>query len=103
MRYEWKQKIPKKSCIFVYAYNEKWFRKNGSTREQNLLESLKDYAKPKEYKFTPERVSPNLHWLNLQYYVWKIDFTVTGNTMDISSLAKWLNLLQYWILEEIAR
>ena len=37
------------------------------TEEQNLLESLKKYAKLKEYKFTLQRVRPRLHLLNVQY------------------------------------
>ena len=39
----------------------------GLTRHQNLLESLKKYAKLKEYKFTLQRVRPRLQLLNVQY------------------------------------
>ena len=38
-------------CIFDDDY-KKVFPKIGLTRQQNLLESLKNYAKLKEYKFT---------------------------------------------------
>ena len=38
----------------------------GMPREQNLLESLKNYAKVKEYKFTLQCVRPRLHLLNVQ-------------------------------------
>ena len=41
--------------------------KFGSTREQNLLESLKNYAKLKDYSFTLQWVRPRLHLLNVQY------------------------------------
>ena len=41
-------------------------KKIGLTREQNLLESLKNYAKLKEYKFTLQWVRPRLHLLNVQ-------------------------------------
>ena len=42
-------------------------KKFGLTREQNLLESFKNYAKLKEYKFTVQWMRPRLHLLNLQY------------------------------------
>ena len=42
-------------------------KKFGLTRQQNLLESLKSYAKLKEYKFTLQWVRPRLHLLSVQY------------------------------------
>ena len=45
--------------------------KIGLTREQNLLESLKTYAKLKDHKFVQQRVRPRLHLLNVQYDPWK--------------------------------
>ena len=78
-------------------------KKFGSTRVQNLLESLKNYAKLKEYKLTLNWVRPKPHLLNVQYDPWKIYFTVTWKKMDISTLTNWLNSLQHKILEEIAR
>ena len=42
-------------------------KKFGLTREQNLLESLKNYAKLKEYKFTLQCVRPRLQLLSVQY------------------------------------
>ena len=42
------------------------------TKQQNLLEILKNYAKLKEYKFTLEWVRPRLHLLNVQYDPWKL-------------------------------
>ena len=52
-----KTKMPKNgSCIFDYGYKKRTVRKKfeKSTRDQNLLGSLKLFAKLKEYKFTPE-------------------------------------------------
>ena len=42
-------------------------KKNGLTREQNLLESLKNYAKLKEYKITLQGVRRRPLLLNVQY------------------------------------
>ena len=42
-------------------------KKFGLAREQNLLESFKNYAKLKEYKFTLQWVRLRLHLLNVQY------------------------------------
>ena len=42
-----------------------WPKKLGLTREQNLLEGLKNIAKLKEYKFTLQWVKPKLHLLNV--------------------------------------
>ena len=50
-------------------------KKFGSTREQNLLESLKNYGKLKEYKVTLHWVRPRLHLLKAQYDHWKLYFT----------------------------
>ena len=47
-------------------YRPKKFR---LTKERKLLEGLKNYAKLKEYKFTPRLVRPKLHLLNVQYDV----------------------------------
>ena len=53
-------------------------KKIGLAREQNLLESLKSYAKLAEYnfklvecKFTLQWARPRLHLLNVQYDPWK--------------------------------
>ena len=46
-------------------------KKIGLTRERNLLESLRNYAKLKEFKFTLRCVRPRLHMLNVQYDHWK--------------------------------
>ena len=40
---------------------EKKRPKNLGRREKNLLESLNNYTKLKEYKFVPQRVRPKLH------------------------------------------
>ena len=69
--------------------------KIGLTWEQNLLESLKNYAKLKEYKFTLQLVRPRRHLLNVQYDPWKKYFTVTWKTMDTSTFTNWLNWLQH--------
>ena len=65
------------------------------TMEQNLLESLKNYAKMKEYKFTLQWVRPRLHLLNVQNDPLKINFTITWRTMDTSTFKNWLNSLQH--------
>ena len=70
-------------------------RKIGLTRGQNLLESLKNYAKLKEYKFTLQGARSRLHLLNVQYDPWKIDFTVTWKLMDTSTFTNWFNSLQH--------
>ena len=70
-------------------------KKIGLTGEQNLLESLKNYAKLKEYNFNPQWVRPRLHLLNVQYDLWKIYFTVRWKTMETSTITNWLNSLQH--------
>ena len=70
-------------------------KKIGLTREQNLLKSLKNFAKLKEYKFTIQWVRPRLHLLNVKYDPWKIYFSVTWKTMDTSNFKNWLNSLQH--------
>ena len=70
-------------------------KKFGLTREQNLLESLKNYAKLKENKYTLQWVRPRLHLLNVQYDPWKEYFMVTWKTMDKSTFTNWLNSLQH--------
>ena len=65
------------------------------TKEQNLLESLKNYAKLKEYKFTLQWVRPKLHLLNVQYDPWKIYFTVAWKTMETITFTNCLNSLQH--------
>ena len=74
-----------------------------STGEQNLLESLKNFAKLKEYKFTLQGVRPRLHLLNIQYDPWNIYFTVTWKIMDRSAFTNCLNLSQPWIPGKIVR
>ena len=78
-------------------------RNFGLTKEQNLLESLKNYGKLKEYKVTLQWVRPRLHLLKAQYNHWKLYFTATGKVMDTSTFTNWLNSLQHWTLDGIAR
>ena len=78
-------------------------KKLGLTREQNLLESLKSYAKMKEYNITLQWVRPRLHLLNVQYDPWKMYFTVTWKIMGKSTSKNWLKSLQHKFPEEIAR
>ena len=59
-------------------------KKYGLTKEQSLLESLKNQTKLKEYNFTPRGVRPRLHLLNVQYDLQNLYFTVTWKTMDTS-------------------
>ena len=61
-------------------------KKIGLKREQNLLESLKKYAKLKEYKFNLPWVRPRLQLLNVQYDPRKKYFTVTWKTMVTSTI-----------------
>ena len=70
-------------------------KKFGLTRERTLQESLKNYAKLNEYKFTLHWVRPRLHMLNVQYDPWKIYFTATWKTMGTSTITKRLNSLQH--------
>ena len=70
-------------------------KKIGLTRERNLQESLKNYAKLNEYKFTVHWVRPRLHMLNVQYDPWKIYFTATWKTMGTSIFTEWLISLQH--------
>ena len=52
---------------FLTMITKKTARKKiGFTREQNLVESLKNYAKLNEYKITLQWVRPRLHLLNVQ-------------------------------------
>ena len=46
-------------------------QKIGLTKEHNMLQSLKNYAKLKQYKFTLQGVRLRLHLLNVQYDTWK--------------------------------
>ena len=86
-----------------------WLRKRidpkkfGSTREQNLPESVKNYAKLNEYRCTRRWLRPRLHLLNVQYDPWKTYFTITWKIMDTSKFKKWPNSLQHWILEGVSR
>ena len=80
---------------FLSMITKKNPEKLALTKKQNLLESLKSYAKRKEYKFTPRWVRPRLHSLNLQYDLWKKYFTVIWKTMDTSTFTKRLNSLQH--------
>ena len=65
------------------------------TKEQNLLERLKNYGKLNEYQFNQQWVKPRLHLQNVQYDPWKINFTATWNTMEASTFTNWLKLLQH--------
>ena len=105
MQKEWKQKIPRKRFLHFCLWLQKRIvpKKFGWTKEQDLLESVKNYAKLKEYKFTPRWVRPKLLLLNVQYDLWIIHFTVTWKAMDTSTFTNWLNSLQHYFLEEIAR
>ena len=82
-------------CAFLTLITKKNFpKKVGLTREQNLLESVKNYAKLNDYKFTPQWMRPRLQLLNVQYHPGKIYFTVTWQKMDTSIFTNWLNPLQ---------
>ena len=74
-----------------------------SLREQKLLENSRSYAKLKDYNFTLHWVRPRLPWLTVQHDPWNFYSTVSWKIMDTSTFRKWLNSLQHWILEEIAR
>ena len=74
------------SCIFDYEYKKESSHKNWPRGEQKTLESLKSYAKLKEYNFTLNWVKPRVHLLNVQYRPWKIYFAVTWKIMDTSTI-----------------
>ena len=54
-------------AFLIMITNKNRPKKVGLTREQNLLESLKNYAKLMEYKFIVQRVRSRLHLLKVQY------------------------------------
>ena len=78
-------------------------QKFGSTRERNLPDSLKIFAKLKEYKLTLQWVWLRLHLLNVQYDPWKNYLTVTSSNIVKSKLTISFNSFQPWITEKIAR
>ena len=56
--------------FFIMITGKNRFKKiwvDKGTREQNLLNNLKNYAKLKENKFTLQGVRPRLHLLNVYY------------------------------------
>ena len=59
-------------AFLIMITNKNRPKKVGLTREQNLLESLKNYAKLMEYKFIVQRVRSRLHLLKVQYDPWKL-------------------------------
>ena len=69
-------------------------RKVGLTRKQVLLESLKNYAKLKQYKVTLQRLEPRLHLLNVQNDPRKTYFNVTWKAIDTGTFTTSLNSLQ---------
>ena len=87
MHKEWKWIIPKKRFLHSdHDYKNESTPKNFVlTRERNLLQSLKNFAQPNEYKFTLQWLRPKLLLLNLQYDPWKIHFIVTWKIMDTST------------------
>ena len=86
-----------KFCAFLTKLIIKNFSKNfGCTGEQNLLVSVKNFAKPEEYKFTLQGLKQRLHLLNVHYDSWKKHFTVTRKIMHTNSFKKCLNTLQPW-------
>ena len=71
--------------------------KFGSASEQNLLDTLKNLAKLKEYKLTPQWVRLRLHLLNVQDHPWKLHFIVTWKIMDTSTFRECLPKVTYWL------
>ena len=58
----------------------------GSTKEQNMLESVKNFAKLKEYSFISQRIRLRLPLLSVQCDPWKKFFTVTWKVLDTITL-----------------
>ena len=77
-------------------------KKIESTVKRILLESLKNFAKLKKYKFTLQWVRLRLHMLNVQYDPRNKYFTVTWKILETSAFRNWLNSLQHWMLERFA-
>ena len=75
-------------------------QKYGSKKEQNLLESLKNCAKLKEYNFNLQWKRLRLHLLDVQNDLRKIYFTVTWKIMDTGSFLFCLNSSQPRNLEK---
>ena len=73
------------------------------TREQNLLESFKNFAKLKQYKKTLRWVRLRLLLLNVQCDPCKIYFTVTRKFLDTSTFLICLSSSQPRIPEEVVR
>ena len=105
MQKDWKQKFPKKLLVHFRLKLQKRIdpRKIGSIRERKMLESLRIFARLKEYKFILQWVRLRLHLLKVQYDLWKIYFTVTWKTMGTSTFTNCLNSLKNWCPEQIAR
>ena len=105
MQKGWKQKIAEKRFVHFWL----WLQKRtdptilGSTREQNLQESLKNLAKLKENKFTWHWVRPRLPLLNVQQQPRKIYFTVLWKILETSKLANCLKSSQPCFPEQITR
>ena len=72
----------------------------GSTGEQKLLESLKNFAAQSENNITLKRGWLGLNLLNVRYDPSKMLFTVTRKIMEQIILIKDLNSSNPWIPEK---
>ena len=95
-----KTKDSKKTLVHFWLRLQKKF---GSTREQSLPQSLTNYTRLSEDKYTPQWVRLRLHLLKVHYNLWKVYYTVTWEIVDASTFTNRLISLQPWSLETIAR
>ena len=70
--------------------------KSGLTREQNLLDSLRNFARLKQDSFTLQWVILRLHLLNVQNGPWRLYRTVTWKIMATSTFTNCLNSSLAW-------
>ena len=105
MQKEWTQKTSRKHFLHFQKWlqKKKWSKKFGSTREQNLLESVRNCAKLREYWFNSHWLSIRLHLLNLQYEFWNFHFTLLWQNLVTSTFTKCFNSSQPSISERNAR
>ena len=71
-----KTKDSKETVHAVLTTKENCPKKIGVTRAQNLLESLKNYAKLKDYKFTPQ-------WVRQRLHCWTYNTIPENNTLPL--------------------
>ena len=82
-------------CAFLTMITKKNHpKKVESTKEKNLPDRFRNYAKLNEFKLVLQWMRLRLHLMNVQHDPWKLYFTVTWKTVDSSTFKNWLNSLQ---------